>query len=184
MIKQHPLTKEQLTSLRVSATDPRDRAMLTIASCHFVRASELAALKTSDVNMRDGSIRITRLKGSVSKTEALMPGEAEALATWLTAKPESVLLFPSNRTDKPMHRSQIYNIFRRLSEAANLPSTSRAPHALRHTIGQLAAEAGAPAKLIQQMAGHKSLNSTSQYFEFTQRHVDAEKAKYLGLEVA
>ena len=181
MIKQEPLTAEQLKALLATATDARDLCMLTLASRHFIRASELAALKTSDVNLRDNTIRITRKKGSLSKTEALLPGDREALDAWLKVKPDGELLFPSRRTSRPLHRSQIYNIFRSRAEAANIPSASRAPHALRHTIGQRMAEAGAPAKLIQQAAGHKSLNSTSQYFEFTQRHVDNEKAKFLGL---
>ncbi len=180
MIKQEPLTKEQRDALLSTPMTERDACMLAITSRHFIRASELAKLKVADVNLRDNTIRITRLKGSVSKTEALLPGERDVIEAWLRMKPESALLFPG-RADKPLHRSQVYNIFRRAAETANIPASSRAPHALRHTIGQLMAEAGAPAKLIQQAAGHKSLNSTSQYFEFTQRHVDNEKAKYLGL---
>jgi hypothetical protein len=42
------------------------------------------------------------------------------------------------------------------------------------------AESGCAAKEIQQAAGHKSLNSTGQYFEFRQSQVDAAKAKALG----
>jgi integrase len=181
MTKQEPLTKAQLANLRAVAVEPRDACMIAIASRHFIRASELAALKVSNVNLHDNTIRIIRLKGSLSKTEALLPGERELIQAWLAVKPEGALLFPSNRTNSPLHRSQIHNIFQRLAGAANLPRSSSASHALRHTIGQMMAEAGAPAKLIQQAAGHKSLNSTSQYFEFTQRHVDTEKSKYLGL---
>jgi integrase/recombinase XerD len=186
MIRQEPMNDAHLKALLAVATKdgPRSRCMLTIASRHFVRASELANIRVADVNLRDGSIMVRRLKGSISKVESLQPGDREALETWLAVKPKSAFLFPSPDPNKPLSRAQIYNVFRRLAETAGVPSCSRAPHAFRHTIGQRMAEAGAPAKLIQQSAGHKNLNSTSQYFEFRQSHVDAEKTKYLGLVAA
>jgi integrase len=186
MIRQEPMNDANLKTLLAVATEdgPRSRCMLTLASRHFVRASELANIRVADVNLRDGSITINRLKGSVSKTEALQPGDLEALTAWLAVKPRSSFLFPSADPSKPLSRVSVYRLFRALAETAGVPACSRAPHAFRHTIGQRMAEAGAPAKLIQQAAGHKNLNSTSQYFEFRQSHVDAEKTKYLGLVAA
>jgi len=182
MIRQHPLTEQLLTTLVQTAekTGPREHAMVILMSRHFFRVSELTGFKVADVNLRDNTIRINRLKGSISTVEAMLPGDREAIVAWLAVKPKSEFMFPGQEGQR-MHRGQMYRIFRTLSEESGMPEVSRAPHAMRHTLGQRMAERGAPAKLIQQSAGHKNLNSTSQYFEFRQSFVDGEKAKLLGL---
>jgi integrase len=175
------MTTEQVARLIQVARQagPREYAIIILMSHHFIRASELTQMKVSDANLADQTVSITRLKGSVSKVESMMPGDAEALQAWLKVKPVSPFLFPG-RAGR-MTRQQVYNIYRGLAEQAALPATSRAPHSARHTIGQRMAEAGLQAKEIQQAAGHKNLNSTGQYFEYRQSHIDAQKAKALGL---
>ena len=191
MNRMQPMTNEQVEALRTvaSATGPREAALVSIMTRHFIRASELAGtdregnptgLKTTSINPRDNTITITRLKGSNSKTEALRPGEADILRAWLAAKPESVWLFPGRNADLPMTRRQVYNLFHDLCVRSGLPTQCAAPHASRHTLGQMLAENGAQAKIIQQAAGHKSLNSTGQYFEFRQSTVDAEVTRILS----
>jgi site-specific recombinase XerD len=205
MKRMQPMNDQQLDALRKAAneTGPREAAMIALMTRHFIRASELAGtvyvkdpatkkiikivsvgLKTSDVNLRDGRVTITRLKGSTTKTEAFRPGEREILEAWLQAKPESKWLFPGRNPDEPMDRKTTYNIYRGLCVKAGIPATCAAPHASRHTIGQMMAEKGAQAKLIQQAAGHKSLSSSGQYYEFRQSHVDSEVSRLLGLTEA
>lgn len=195
MKRMQPMTNEQMIRLRnvANETGERENCLVALMTRHFIRASELAGtdregnptgLKTSDVNLKDGTITITRLKGSVSKTEALRPGEREALQTWLARKPESKWLFPGRIESQPMDRKTVYRIFHDLCIKAGIPTVSAAPHASRHTIGQMMAENGAQAKLIQQAAGHRSLASSGQYYEFRQSHVDAEVSRLLGLTEA
>jgi integrase/recombinase XerD len=195
MRKMQPMTEDHLDRLRKVAIEagPREAALIALMTRHFIRASELAGtdregnptgLKVSDVNLRDNTVTISRLKGSVSKTEALRPGEREILTAWLQVKPESKWLFPGRIADEPMDRKTVYNIFHGLCVKAGIPATCAAPHASRHTIGQMMAEKGAQAKLIQQAAGHKSLASSGQYYEFRQSHVDAEVSRLLGLTEA
>jgi integrase len=195
MKKMQPMTEEEINRLRLVANQagPRESAIIALMTRHFIRASELAGttrngkltgLKVSDVNLRDNTVTITRLKGSVTKTEALRPGEREILQSWLAVKPESKWLFPGRIADEPMDRKTVYNIFHALCLKAEIPATCAAPHASRHTIGQMMAEKGAQAKLIQQAAGHKSLASSGQYYEFRQSHVDSEVSRLLGLTEA
>ena len=190
MKRMQPMTETQVESLRQKALEsgPREAALVSLLTRHFIRASELAGtdregnptgLKTGDVNLKDGTLTVHRLKGSISKTEGLRAGEAEILDAWLKAKPESVWLFPGRNPEYPMTRRQVYNLFHDLCVSANVPDQCAAPHAGRHTLGQMMAEKGAQAKLIQQAAGHKSLASSGQYYEFRQSHVDAEVNRML-----
>ena len=181
MIRQHPLTKEKLNQiLAVARTNPRDFAMLTIAANHAIRASELAALRTDDINLRDRTIRVRRLKGSITTTEELLDSELAPLTAWLDTKPANDLLFPSPR-GQALCRMQVYRIFRGYAEAASAPATSRSSHAFRHTLGQDLASAGVDIKKLQIIMGHKNINSTSQYFTFTQRECDQAKRQIFAM---
>ena len=195
MKRMQPMTDQQLEALRAqaTATGPREAAIIALLTHHFLRASELAGrdhegrptgLRVQDVNLKDGTLTIARLKGSISKTEAFRPGDREALEAWLKVKPASVWLFPGRYASEPLDRKSIYNIFHSLCIKADIPAHCAAPHASRHTLGQKMADNGAQAKLIQQAAGHKSITSTVQYFEFKQSFVDSEVSRLLGLTEA
>lgn len=193
MKRQQPMSETQLESLRKTAgeTGPREAAIVALLTRHFIRASELSGrnsegnftgLKTSDVNLKDGTIYIRRLKGSKSQTESFRDlEEKRILASWIAAKPDSIWLFPGRTIDAPMDRKTVYNIYHNLCEKAGVPDVSAAPHSSRHTNGQRMAETpGVSAKLIQQTAGHVSLASSGQYYEFRQSFVDSEASRILG----
>lgn len=195
MKRMQPMTADQLTRLRQTAAEAgsREACFIALLTHHFIRCSELAGtdskgtptgIKTRDVSLVDNTIRITRLKRSISTTEALRAGEREALQSWLKVKPESAWLFPGRNADEPMDRKSVYNLYRHLCEKAGIPATSSAPHASRHTLGTDLTRKGAPMKLVQQAGGWKSIVAAAKYQELTQAHVDAEVTRLLGLTEA
>jgi integrase len=63
---------EVLSVLRVArAKDVREWAMLVLAYKHGMRASEVCNIRLDDIDMKNGSIVIERLKGSLRTTQAL-----------------------------------------------------------------------------------------------------------------
>jgi integrase len=202
-----PLTGTQIRNVLDAANSVRDRLMILLASNHAMRCREIALLQIastvglvrraghkgaegipgrigSDINMKDRTITIHRLKGSKTTTEAMQTGELELLKEWLAAKPHSPYLFPSERIDSKyseMSRQTVYNVFVRVAATAGIPDTSRAPHAYKHSLGQRMADAGASAKLIQLTLGHVSLDSSGRYYDHPQSFVDAEKSRILSL---
>lgn len=181
MVKMHPMSKAQIQSMIDAARGcPRDFVMLTLTAGHAMRASEIAGLLVSDINLRDHTIRIRRLKGSITTTEALLESEFKALSDWLRSKAPSDLLFPSAKGERPLSNVQIYRLFRKYAEIAGVPAVSRSPHAFRHSLGQNLADAGMNIKMLQLVFGHASLNSTGQYFSYAQSKVDGEKARLLA----
>lgn len=179
MKKQHPMKREQVkkmveTAVRISL---RDGCILMLASNHAMRSSELAALKTSDVNLKDRRIFIVRKKGSKSESDPLLPTEVELLEKYLLEKPEHALLFPSSKPSKSRQQGelsnvQIYRIFRYYAELSMTPDVSRAPHAFRHSLAQHHADHGTDIKTLQRIMGHKDINSTSQYYDKTREEID------------
>jgi type 1 fimbriae regulatory protein FimB len=195
MNKQHPLTEEQLKSVVAKSEEfgTRTQCMFVLFASHGMRSTELAQIKLSDINLRDRTVHVRRLKGSISKVEAMSAREIQVLESWLTERAThpnaaSELLFPSHRSHRnstrhadALDRSHIYNIFRKVLETAGMPSTSRGSHAVRHSIAQISAEKGVPIKMLAQMMGHKNINSTAQYYEHRQSEVDEMRARVLGL---
>lgn len=187
MKRMHPMKLELVNKMVNAAlkTSIRDGCLLRLAAGHAMRASELAGLKTSDINLKDRRIFIHRKKGSISTSEALLPNEVEVLSKWLAEKPEHVLLFPSTkvnegRDENELSPVQIYRIFRHYAELTGVPDISRAPHAFRHSLAQHCADNKMDIKTLQILMGHKDINSTAQYYSRTQAEVDAEKARLLS----
>src|SRR5579875_764225 len=71
----------------------RDWTMLLVAYCHGLRASEVCNLRMEDIDLRAGTIRCRRLKGSLETVQTLSPhrgnillDEVRALREWLKAR--------------------------------------------------------------------------------------------------
>jgi integrase len=207
MKRMEPLTGIQIQKVLDATEDVRDRLMILLASNHAMRCREIALLQIgstvglarraghvgsggisgrigSDVNLKDRTITVHRLKGSKTTTEALQSGEFELLKKWIAIKPLSPYLFPSDRKSSgysEMSRQSVYNVFVKAAKRAGIPDASRAPHAYKHSLGQRMADAGASAKLIQLALGHTSLEASGQYYSHPQSFVDAEKSRILSL---
>jgi integrase len=188
MKRMHPMKREQVNKMVNAAlkSSLRDGCLLLLAAGHAMRASELAGLKVADINLKDRRIFISRKKGSISTSEALLlPNETEVLSKWLADKPPHALLFPSNKLNAGREQNelspvQIYRIFRHYAELTGVPDISRAPHAFRHSLAQHCADNKMDIKTLQILMGHKDINSTAQYYSRTQAEVDAEKARLLS----
>jgi integrase/recombinase XerD len=131
----------------------------------------VCGLKLSDVNLKDQTIRVARLKGSMLTTQPLVPhrgqpllDELASLRTWLRARPAdgSDFLFTSQKGGK-LDRTQFFRVFRALAEAAGLPSEKRHPHVLKHSLASHLVAGNVNLALIRQALGHRSITSTMQY---------------------
>jgi integrase/recombinase XerD len=179
MRRMEPMSEQQTEKMiqAAFAQSKRDGVMLALASKHATRASELAGLKVADVNFKDGSIFITRRKGSITKWEALLPSEVRMLKSYLDGHSDP-LLFPSEKGGQ-LSTVQVYRIFRYYAELTGVPDVSRSPHAFRHSLGQQLADKGMDVSMLQVVMGHKNINSTMRYFTHKQSVVDAEKMRLL-----
>lgn len=160
---------------------PRSHAMVLLAIRHGMRASEVCRLRLEHVNLKEGWIRIERLKGSLSTVQGLErhPGqplldEHRALAAWLRERKDdgSGILFNSTHGGA-MNRSTFFRLWRRLSMAASLPSEKWHPHVAKHTTGTLLARSGASAFLVRQHLGHRSISSSQVYCSVSDRDASA-----------
>jgi integrase/recombinase XerD len=146
----------------------RDRAMLELMYATGLRVSELVGLQATQVNLRQGVLRVLGKGGK----ERLVPLGDEA-AHWLThyvaqARPallkggRSEALFVSNRRTA-MTRQMFWTLVRKHACTAGIAAKRISPHVLRHSFATHLLNHGADLRSLQLMLGHTSLSTTQIY---------------------
>jgi integrase len=163
---------EVLSVLRAAkAKGNREWGMILVAYKHGMRASEVCNLRLDDLDMRNGSIVIERLKGSLHTTQAVtehrgepLLNEFKALRAWLGERTAdgSDFLFTSQKGGR-LDRSQFFRLFRAIAAQAGIPAEKRHPHVLKHSIASHLVSANVNLALVKQQLGHKSIGSTIRY---------------------
>src|SRR5216683_301831 len=118
---------ELLALLKPSkANAARSWAMILLAYKHGLRASEVCNLRLGDIDLKNGSIVVARLKGSLCTTQAVtehrgepLLNELKALREWLRERPDdgSDFVFVSQKGGR-LHRSQFFRLFRAIANEA------------------------------------------------------------------
>jgi integrase len=169
---QHLEPTEVLLVLRAAkARGPREWAMIIVAYKHGMRASEVCNLRIDDLDLKNGSIVIERLKGSLRTTQAItehrgepLLNEHRALREWIRERRNdgSDYLFTSQKGGR-LDRSQFFRLFRTIACEAGLTAEKRHPHALKHSLASHLVSANVNLALVKQQLGHKSISSTMRY---------------------
>lgn len=159
----------------------RDWAMVLLAYRHGLRASEVCGLKLSDVDIKNESITLRRLKGSLKTVQPLyrhrgqpLLDEVHAMKAWLRERADdgSDYVFTSQKGGR-LDRTQFFRIFQALATEAALPTEKRHPHCLKHSLGTHLVQRNTNLALVKQALGHKSISSTLRYTAVT----DSQAAK-------
>ena len=179
---------EVLSVLRTArARGAREWAMFVLAYKHGLRASEVCNLRLDDIDLKNGSIVVERLKGSLRTTQAVtehrgepLLNELKALREWLRQRQDdgSDYLFSSQKGGR-LDRSQFFRLFKAIASEAGLPAEKQHPHALKHSIASHLVSANVNLALVKQQLGHKSIGSTMRYVLTTDRQASKATASAL-----
>jgi integrase/recombinase XerD len=166
------LTEEDVEQLLAApdvdtAIGLRDKAMIELLYATGLRVSELIGLSLSQVNLRQGVVRVI---GKGDK-ERLVPMGEEAI-DWLLsyhreARPEllgdiqSDVLFPSRR-GRQMTRQTFWHRIKHWATVADI-SKPLSPHVLRHAFATHLLNHGADLRVVQLLLGHSDLSTTQIY---------------------
>lgn len=140
----------------------RDATIILLMFRHCLRVGELVGLRWEQVNLKQGSIHINRLKHGTPATHPLRGPELRALRQLKREYPDSPYLFVSERKG-PMTVDAVRKMIRRAGRLADLGFPIH-PHMLRHSTGfYLASERREDTRAIQAYFGHKNINHTVRY---------------------
>jgi integrase/recombinase XerD len=146
-----------------SAGGARDAAILEVLYSSGLRASELCQLKIVDVDSDH-----VKVFGKGSKERLVPMGEAasKAIDHYLISYRDQLSngdeTFFLSLKGKPLNRIDIWKIVKRHAAAAGITKTI-SPHTLRHSFATHLLDNGADLRIIQEMLGHVSINSTERY---------------------
>ena len=165
---------EQLLAIPDVSTESglRDRAMLELMYACGLRASEVADLKLSDVDLEAG-ILTTLGKGSKTRRVPIGSSAVEWLKSYLAARRRKENIEIPNifvtSDGAPIARDLIYKVVKTHSAAAGLEDVS--PHTLRHSFATHLVQNRADIRSVQQMLGHADISTTQIYTHMTDAHL-------------
>jgi len=182
-----PLTRKELLAVLQAARESsvRGHCIFLLAYAHGLRATETAQLRLADLNVKDWTLRIERLKRSKVTTQTLSPNserlldERKALRAWLDARPNFGPYLFSKPNGGCLSRIQVYRLFRQYAKVAGLPDAKRSPHALKHTLGQDLVNGKWDLARVQAALGHASISSTAHYFAVSDSQADEARQSVL-----
>jgi site-specific recombinase XerD len=143
----------------------RDRLLLALMAYGGLRRAELVGLDWDDVDLSRRLLRVRRAKGGRQRTipihPALAPLFAEYYATRIPLTEQAVFVGVQG---KRLHYTQLGQVFRHYVDASGVNERKRVtPHTLRHVFASELLRAGANLRQIQELLGHKHLDSTQRY---------------------
>ena len=160
-------------------TDPlmlRDEALIEFLFYTGVRASELVSIKLTDINIKTRVVRIIG-KGNKERMVPFTKECADTINDYLLncrpslankSLPQSTILFLNNNGEQLTVRGLEY-ILKSIEEKTG-DDVGLHPHLLRHSFASALLSNGADLRVIQELLGHESLNTTQIY-----THISEEK---------
>lgn len=172
-----PLEKNEINKISNTTENFRDKAIIETLYGAGLRRSELISLKKSDINWEKGTLRIHG-KGRKDRIVPINKFALSLLKRYCDSH-SSEWVFPSVK-NKNNHISA-----RRLNEiiqyyAQKSGVRGATPHKFRHSFGTHLYENGIDSKVLQDLMGHESINTTSIYAKVSIDRNLSEYNKYFN----
>lgn len=154
-----------IAALRKKSRNPnRDALLVTMMFRHGLRVGEAVHLKWDQVDFKDSTLRVNRLKGSKDSVHPIPGGELRLLRK-LEREKSSRYIFLSERKS-PLTTQAVYRMLRNVEQDLGWDFPIH-PHMLRHSCGYYLANQGHDTRSIQMYMGHTSINNTVLYTQLT-----------------
>jgi integrase len=154
----------------------RDKLIFLLAYECGLRASEISNLKREDYHEKSRELFCRRLKGSRNNTIRLTRETSKLLRDYLNENTDNKHIFLSRKSTK-LSRQHLTRLCKRYFDLANIPREKQHFHTLKHTAGVHLAEHGLDIKEVQYILGHRNVENTMIYFDFTSKQQDVLYSK-------
>jgi integrase/recombinase XerC len=162
-------SREDVWQRRHAGKVERDRLLLALFAYGGLRRSELLGLDIDDVDLDRRLIRVRKAKGGRQRVVPIHPGLVPlflAYARTRTAGDDPALFL--GVLGRRLSPTILAGTFRRYTSVAGVDRHKRiTPHTLRHVFATELLGAGANLRQIQELLGHKHLDSTQRYTRVT-----------------
>lgn len=170
---------EALELMRDNCTELRDLAMVDMLASTGMRVGEMVLLNRDDIDFNERECVVFG-KGDKERIVYFDARTKIHLQDYLNSRTDSnSALFVSLQA--PHNRMKIGGIevrLRKLGEQLGIPKVH--PHKFRRTLATMAIDKGMPIEQLQQLLGHKRIDTTLQYAMVKQSNVKIAHRKYIG----
>lgn len=172
-------TDEDLEKMRDNCTELRDLAMIDMLASTGMRVGEMVLLNRNDIDFNEREC-IVFGKGSKERVVYFDARTKIHLQNYLRSrKDDNPALFVSLKS--PYERLKIGGVEVRLREFGKQLGLQRVyPHKFRRTLATTAIDKGMPIEQLQQLLGHRKIDTTLQYAMVKQSNVKFAHRKYIG----
>jgi len=170
---------EALELMRDNCDEIRDLAMIDLLASTGMRVGEMVLLNRTDINFIDREC-IVFGKGDKERIVYFDARTKLHLEEYLKQrKDDNPALFVSLKA--PFSRLEIGGVevrLRGLGKKLQIPKVH--PHKFRRTLATMAIDKGMPIEQLQQLLGHRRIDTTLQYAMVKQSNVKLAHKKYIG----
>ena len=164
---------------RSTAIGKRDYAILLLATVLGLRSIDIVRLQLTDIDWRNGEIRIIQSKTRKALALPLTADVGEAIQDYLLhSRAKSVAKEVFLRSIAPFRgfasKAAILSIYNSYFSKAGLTRAAfdgKSIHGLRRSVGLNMVTAGVPITTVAQALGHSDIDSTKPYIALDARHL-------------
>lgn len=170
---------ETLELMRDSCSEMRDLAMIDLLASTGMRVGEMVLLNRDDVNFTERECVVFG-KGDKERMVYFDARTKLHLQDYLESRSDdNPALIVSLKA--PFNRLSIGGVETRLRELGRQLGVHKVhPHKFRRTLATMAIDKGMPIEQLQQLLGHKRIDTTLQYAMVKQSNVKLAHRKYIG----
>ncbi len=170
---------EALELMRDNCTELRDLAIIDMLASTGMRVGEMVLLNREDIDFNERECVVFG-KGDKERIVYFDARTKIHLQNYLSSREDdNPALFVS--LQKPYKRLQISGIevrLRQYGKRLGIPKVH--PHKFRRTLATMAIDKGMPIEQLQQLLGHRRIDTTLQYAMVKQSNVKIAHRKYIG----
>jgi len=156
------LSRGEVARLLAAEPSPKYRAILMTVYASGLRLSEVTHLHVADIDRERRLIRVQQGKGRKDRYVVLGERLVPVLDAYIAAARPHEWLFTGRQGDQPLSGSAVQQAFRRALHASQIDK-SASVHTLRHSFATHLWEGGTDIRVIQQLLGHRSVQTTALY---------------------
>lgn len=170
---------ETLELMRDNCTELRDLAIIDLLASTGMRVGEMVLLNRNDIDFNEREC-IVFGKGSKERVVYFDARSKIHLQNYLKSRiDDNPALFVSLKS--PHERLRIGGVEVRLREYGRKLGLQKVhPHKFRRTLATMAIDKGMPIEQLQQLLGHRKIDTTLQYAMVKQSNVKMAHRKYIG----
>lgn len=168
----------------------RDYAIMLLGIVTGLRAVDIAKLRLTDIDWKNGEIRIVQSKTGKSMTLPLTKDVGEAIQDYILhgrqkTKSDAVFLrmhAPFQAFADGVAIENMYDYYRRKAGLPREAFDGKGFHALRRSVGRNMVVSGTPITTVAQVLGDRDMNAAKKYISLDSEHLKECALDFSGIE--